>query len=49
MNIALVVENLVLGLLAVGLMTRSFSFKRLRAASRADDTPTVEDSGSSAA
>ena len=39
MNIALVVENLALGFLAVGLMTRTFSFKRLRAASRADDTP----------
>jgi uncharacterized protein (TIRG00374 family) len=37
MNIALVVENVVLGLLSVGLMTRTFSFKRLRAASRADD------------
>jgi uncharacterized membrane protein YbhN (UPF0104 family) len=45
MNIALVVENLAMGLLAVGFMTRSFSFKRLRAASRADDLPAVEDSG----
>jgi uncharacterized membrane protein YbhN (UPF0104 family) len=37
MNIALVALNVVLGLLAVGLMTKTFSFKRLRAASRADD------------
>jgi uncharacterized membrane protein YbhN (UPF0104 family) len=37
MNIALVALNVVLGLLAVGLMTRTFSFKRLRAVSRADD------------
>jgi hypothetical protein len=38
MNIALVALNVVLGLLAVGVMTRTFSFKRLRAASRADET-----------
>ena len=31
MNIALVALNVVLGLLAVGVMTRTFSFKRLRA------------------
>lgn len=36
MNIATVVANLVFGLIAVGLMTRSLSFKRLRSASRAD-------------
>jgi uncharacterized membrane protein YbhN (UPF0104 family) len=43
MNIALVAENLALGFLSIGLMTRSFSFKRLRAASRAAD---VEPPGS---
>ena len=37
MNIALVVENLALGFLSVGLMTRTFSFKRLRASTRADE------------
>ena len=43
MNIALVAENLALGFLSIGLMTRTFSFKRLRAASRAAD---VEPPGS---
>ena len=42
MNIALVALNVVLGLLAVGLMTRTFSFKRLRAASRADEPEQAE-------
>jgi uncharacterized membrane protein YbhN (UPF0104 family) len=42
MNIALVALNVVLGLLAVGLMTRTFSFKRLRAASRSDETRASE-------
>jgi uncharacterized membrane protein YbhN (UPF0104 family) len=37
MNIALVVENVALGLLSVGLMTRRFSFRGLRASSRADE------------
>ena len=37
MNIALVVENLALGLASIGLMTRSLSFRRLRADSRADE------------
>ena len=36
MNIAIVVVNLVLGLLAIGLMAKTLSFKRLRIASRAD-------------
>jgi uncharacterized membrane protein YbhN (UPF0104 family) len=34
MNIALTVSNLVLGLIAIGLLARTFSFKRIRAASR---------------
>ncbi|MGZ4386654.1 MAG: lysylphosphatidylglycerol synthase transmembrane domain-containing protein [Gaiellaceae bacterium] len=45
MNIALVVENLALGLVAVGLMTRNFSFKRLRAASQADDRAVSDEPG----
>jgi uncharacterized membrane protein YbhN (UPF0104 family) len=36
MNIALVVTNLACGLIAIGLMAKTFSFKRLRLASRAD-------------
>lgn len=36
MNIALVVFNLACGLIAIGLMAKTFSFKRLRAASRTD-------------
>ncbi len=36
MNIALTVANLVLGLIAIGLMARTLSFKRLRAASKED-------------
>ncbi len=42
MNIALTVENLVLGLAAIGVMARTLSFKRLRAASReeqAEESP----------
>jgi uncharacterized membrane protein YbhN (UPF0104 family) len=37
MNIAIVVVNLVLGLAAVGLMAKTLSFKKLRAASRRDE------------
>jgi uncharacterized membrane protein YbhN (UPF0104 family) len=36
MNIALVAFNLACGLIAIGLMAKTFSFKRLRAASRTD-------------
>jgi glycosyltransferase 2 family protein len=36
MNIAVVVANLVFGLIAIGLMAKTLSFKRLRVASRAD-------------
>jgi glycosyltransferase 2 family protein len=36
MNIALTVANVVMGLVAIGLMARTLSFKRLRAASRAE-------------
>jgi uncharacterized membrane protein YbhN (UPF0104 family) len=36
MNIAIVVTNLLLGLIAIGLMAKTLSFKRLRLASRAD-------------
>ena len=36
MNIALTVANLLLGLIAIGLMARTLSFKRLRAASKED-------------
>jgi len=36
MNIAIVVANLVLGLAAIGLMAKTLSFKRLRAASRGE-------------
>ncbi len=36
MNLALVVTNLVCGLVAIGLMARTLSFKRLRAAEAAD-------------
>ena len=35
MNIAIVVFNLVLGLIAIVLMARTLSFKRLRATGRA--------------
>jgi uncharacterized membrane protein YbhN (UPF0104 family) len=38
MNIALVVTNVACGLIAIGLMARTLSFKRLRLASRADQT-----------
>jgi uncharacterized membrane protein YbhN (UPF0104 family) len=38
MNVALVVTNLACGLIAIGLMAKTFSFKRLRVASRADQT-----------
>jgi uncharacterized membrane protein YbhN (UPF0104 family) len=38
MNIALTIANLVLGLIAIGLMARTLSFKRLRAASRDDQS-----------
>jgi len=36
MNIAIVVTNLVFGLIAIGFMARTLSFKQLRVASRAD-------------
>lgn len=42
MNIALTVENLIMGLIAIALMARTLSFKRIRAASkeeRAEETP----------
>lgn len=42
MNIALTVENLVMGLIAIALMARTLSFKRIREASkeeRAEETP----------
>jgi glycosyltransferase 2 family protein len=38
MNIALTIANLVLGLIAIGLMARTLSFKRLRAASKEDQS-----------
>jgi len=38
MNIALVVTNLVLGLIAIGLMAKTLSFKKMRLASRADQS-----------
>ena len=38
MNIALTVANLVLGLIAIALMARTLSFKRLRAASREEQS-----------
>ncbi|HEV2591321.1 MAG TPA: lysylphosphatidylglycerol synthase transmembrane domain-containing protein [Gaiellaceae bacterium] len=38
MNIAIVVANLVFGLIAIGLMAKTLSFKRIRAASSADQT-----------
>lgn len=37
MNIAIVVVNLLLGLAAIGLMAKTLSFKKLRAASRAEE------------
>jgi uncharacterized membrane protein YbhN (UPF0104 family) len=36
-NIALVVVNLILGLIAIGLMAKTLSFKRLRSSARADE------------
>ena len=38
MNIAIVVANLIFGLVAIGLMAKTLSFKRIRAASSADQT-----------
>ena len=38
MNIAIVVANLIFGLIAIGLMARTLSFKRIRVASQADHT-----------
>jgi uncharacterized membrane protein YbhN (UPF0104 family) len=38
MNIAIVVANVVFGLIAIGLMARTLSFKRLRVESQADHT-----------
>jgi uncharacterized membrane protein YbhN (UPF0104 family) len=39
MNIAIVVVNLLMGLIAIGLMARTLSFKKLRQASRAEEQP----------
>ena len=39
MNIAIVVVNLVMGLIAIALMARTLSFKRLRHASQAEEQP----------
>ena len=39
MNIAIVVVNLLMGLVAIGLMARTLSFKKLRQASRVEEQP----------
>ncbi len=39
MNIAIVVVNLLLGLIAIGLMAKTLSFKKLRHASRTEEQP----------
>jgi uncharacterized membrane protein YbhN (UPF0104 family) len=39
MNIAIVVVNLLMGLIAIGLMAKTLSFKRLRHASRSEEQP----------
>jgi len=39
MNIAITVANLVFGLIAIGLMAKTLSFKKLRLASRGDQSP----------
>jgi uncharacterized membrane protein YbhN (UPF0104 family) len=39
MNITLVVVNVLLGLIAIGLMARTLSFKRLRSNARAEEQP----------
>lgn len=39
MNIALTIANIVLGLIAIGLMARTFSFGKLRAQARAEESP----------
>ena len=39
MNIAIVVVNLLIGLIAIGLMAKTLSFKRLRHASQAEEQP----------
>ena len=39
MNIAIVVVNLLMGLVAIGLMAKTLSFKKLRHASRAEEQP----------
>lgn len=39
MNIALTIANLLLGLAAIGLMAKTFSFKRLRQSARAEEHP----------
>jgi uncharacterized membrane protein YbhN (UPF0104 family) len=39
MNIAIVVVNLLMGLVAIGLMARTLSFKKLRHASKAEEQP----------
>ena len=40
LNITIVVVNLLMGLIAIGLMARTLSFKRLRRASRIGEQPT---------
>jgi uncharacterized protein (TIRG00374 family) len=39
MNITIVVVNVLMGLIAIGLMARTLSFKRIRRASRAEEQP----------
>ena len=39
MNIAITITNLVLGVIAIGLMARTLSFKALRRRARADEQP----------
>jgi uncharacterized protein (TIRG00374 family) len=39
MNIAITVANLVLGIIAIGLMARTLSFKKLRSRARAEEQP----------
>jgi uncharacterized membrane protein YbhN (UPF0104 family) len=39
MNIAITVANLIMGLIAIGLMARTLSFKKLRANARAEEQP----------
>ena len=39
MNITIVVVNVLMGLIAIGLMARTLSFKRIRRASQAEEQP----------